>query len=178
MADAAQGSLGLALPPPLITPYFDASLFLAHIKEEQTPARDSRTRFEITTALFTQAEQGKFKIHTSFLTLAEVRRLRESKKELEPDELPKVNGLFARYLENEWIVPIEVGRRVGEEAQRLGALYAMSPTDAIHLASAIVAGCNVLLVWDKPTFLDRLPQGSQAGVKVLEGVQVLEPYLT
>jgi predicted nucleic acid-binding protein len=173
----SQTLLGLQLPPPLTTPYFDASVFLAHIKEETLPAYNGLTRVQITTGLFNQAEEGRFKIHTSIQTWAEVRRLRESRKELTADEAPKVNSLFTKYLENEWIVPIEVGRLVGEKAQQIGATYGMFPTDAIHVASAIIAGCNVLLVWDKPTFLSRLPQGSQPHIREIEGVQVLEPYL-
>ena len=178
MVEPSQAPLGLPLLPPLTTPYFDASVFLAHIKEEPIPARDGRTRFEITQILFDQAEQGQYQIHTSFQTWAEVRRLRESSKELTPDELPKVNSLFTKYLENEWILPIEVGREVGEKAQELGAIYGMNPADAIHLASAILAGWNVLLVWDKPTFLMKLPEGSRPDIRVVEGLEVLEPYLT
>lgn len=178
MVESSQPSLCLPLLPPLDRPYFDASVFLAHIKEETLLARDGLSRFEITSALFTRAENGIFQIHTSFQTLAEVRRLRESHKELEPEELPLVNALFSKYLENGWILPIEVGRLVGEKAQELGALYGMSPTDAIHLASAIIGGCNVLLVWDKPTFLSKLPQGPLPEGKLVEELQVLEPYLT
>ena len=163
--------------PPLNRPYFDASVFLAHIKEEPIPARDGRSRFDITSALFAQAESGVFQIHTSFQTWAEVRRLRESQKELGTEELPLVNRLFSRYLENEWIVPIEVGRLVGEKAQELGAMYGISPTDAIHLASAILGGCAVLLVWDKQSFFLKLPEGTQPDIRVVEEVQILEPYL-
>ena len=178
MVEPSQMPMGLPLFPPLTTPYFDASVFLAHVKEESLPARDGKTRFEITAFLFDLAEQGHFQIHTSFQTWAEVRRLRESRKELTPDELPKVNGLFTRYLENEWILPIEVGREVGEKAQELGVIYGVNPQDAIHIASALIADCNVLLVWDKPTFLNRLPEGSRPEIKVVEGLEVLEPHLT
>lgn len=164
-----QPSLPLDTLPPLTAPYLDASVFLAHIKEETIPCR-GMTRFEITTALFQGAELGKYKIYTSFLTIAEVRRLKESGKELTSDELPKINGLFTRFMENEWIVPIEIGRVVAEKAQELGATYGMSPTDAIHLASAIVAGCNVLMVWDKRKFSDLFRSNS------CEGVHILEPY--
>ena len=177
MAESQQPLLSGILPA-LTTPYFDASVFLAHIKQESLPARDGRPRSEITNSLFNQAEQGQFKVHTSFYTWAEVRRLRESRKELTQDELPTINKLFTKYLENEWIVPIEGSRLVGEKAQELGALYGLNPGDAIHVASAIVAGCNVLLVWDKPTFLERLPDGPQDDIKQVDDLLVLEPYTT
>jgi predicted nucleic acid-binding protein len=175
MSDLSQASLGLGILPPLTAPYFDSSVFLAHIKQEAIPSRTS-TRFAITNRLFSDAEQGKFKIYTSFFTLAEVRRLRESEKTLQSNEIPQVNELFARFLENEWIVPIELGRLIGEKAQSLGAQYGMNPGDAVHLASAIVAECNVLLVWDKRTFLNKLPPSTDPSVRFVEGVSILEPY--
>jgi len=165
------GQLKMIAPslPPLERPYLDASVFMAHIKEEQTACRGT-TRLDITTNLFKGAQDGKYKLHTSFLTLAEVRRLKPSNKELTPDELVKARGLFQRFLEHRWIEPIEVDRKIAEKAQQLGADYSMSPTDAIHLASAILAPCNVLLVWDKGKFSDLFKDDP------IEGVHVLEPY--
>lgn len=166
---SGQAELQVEMLPPLERPYLDSSVFFAHIKEEQIPCRET-TRLEITTNLFQGAKDGKYKIHTSFLTLAEVRRLKEAKKELTADELPKVRRLFSEFLEHEWILPIEVNRDIGEAAQELGAEFGMSPTDAIHLASAIYAGCNVLMVWDKGRFSNLFKDGPY------KGVHVLEPY--
>ena len=112
----------------------------------------------------------KLTLYTSTLALAEVRRLRESRKELTESERIKVNEFFKKYLEHEWIQLIEVDRAIGEKAQELGAKYGMSPTDAIHLASAISEHCNVLLLWDKPTFLARVRDNP------CEGVHLMEPY--
>lgn len=88
-----------------------------------------------------------------------------------PDELPAAQKLFTNYIENEWIEPIVVDRRVAEKAQELGASYSMSPTDAIHLASAILWQCNVLMVWDKGTFTKAFDPDVP-----FEGVQIMEPY--
>ena len=71
-SSSGQSSLGLSTLPALEKPYLDASVFMAHIKEEDTPCR-GRTRIEITRALLSDAERGRYKIHTSFLTIAEVR---------------------------------------------------------------------------------------------------------
>lgn len=170
MADeTGQAPLALETLPPLEKPYLDSSVFLAHIKQEDIPCRGT-TRAAITTGLFQGAEQGRYRIYTSFMTIAEVRRLRESGKELTGDELPAVNALFDRFLENQWIIPIEVGRAVAEKAQELGARFGMSPTDAVHLASAVLAGCNVLMVWDKGRFSGLFKDAP------FEGVHVLEPY--
>lgn len=165
-----QSSLGLSTLPPITKPYLDASVFMAHIKKEKTPSR-GRTRIEITRDLFSDAETTRFKLHTSFLTIAEVRRLKESKKTLTSDELPTARELFNRYIENEWIEPIIVDRLVAEKAQELGAQYGMSPTDAIHLASAILWQCDVLMVWDKNTFTKHFSPDEP-----IEGVYVMEPY--
>jgi len=167
---AKQSEMNLGLLPPLKKPYLDASVFLAHIKKEQNVVSEGRTRSEITTRIFEDARQGKYVIHTSFLTIAEVRRLKESGRELQADELPEVNKLFAEFLRHEWIMPIEVDREVAEKAQQLGAIYHVMPPDAIHLASAILTGCNVLLVWDKRSFSDKFAVGP------IEGVHVLAPY--
>lgn len=156
--------------PPISTPYLDSSVFIAHIREETQPAMETKTRFQITSALLGAAEQGKYKIYTSTLTIAEVRRLKDAKKELTANELPKINALFKRFMEHEWIVPIEVSRAVAEKGQMLGATFGMSPTDAVHLASAILVGCNVLMVLDKKTFVNKVGAGS------VEGVYVREPY--
>ena len=121
VSSSGQPSLGLSTLPPITKPYMDASVFMAHIKKETTPCR-GRTRIDITHDLFADAETGRFKLHTSFLTIAEVRRLKESKKELTSDELPAALGLFAKYIENEWIEPIVVDRLVAEKAQELGAV--------------------------------------------------------
>lgn len=168
-SSSQQAGLGIVTLPPLTAPYLDASVFMAHIKEEKEPCRGT-TRIEITKPLLKGAEEGHYKLHTSFITIAEVRRLKEAKKELAAEELPKVNKLFADYMQNEWLVPIEVNREVAEKAQELGAKFGMSPTDAMHLASAILWNCNVLMVWDKGRFSSLFKSGPY------EGVHVLEPY--
>ena len=169
MAESSQDMLPSDMPPLLTTPYLDASVFIAHIKEESIPCR-GRTRYEITTDLFEGARQQRYQIYTSFFTLAEVRRLRESRSELAENELPKINALFAEFLSHGWIVPVVLDRNVGERAQIIGANFGMSPADAVHMASAIEAGCNVLLVWDRGTFSEKFASGP------FEGVTVLEPF--
>lgn len=169
-----QGTMLTGLPP-LVTPYFDSSVFIAHIKEENDPCRGT-TRFDVTSALMEGAAAGRFQIYTSFFTFAEVRRSREVVKKLDDDEMTIAQQLFDRYMENDWIVGIEVGRIVGEKARLIGQRYDIKPPDAVHIASAILAKCNVLLVWDKPSFFNRLPPGPADGIREVEGVQVLEPY--
>ncbi len=179
MADGPPQFPGFTALPALKRPYFDASVFLAHLKQEATACRNT-TRFDITTRLFADAEAGKFQIYTSFITITEVRRLQITrgvfKQPLDASELATINGLFRKYLENAWIVPIEVGRLVAEKAQELGAQYDISTQDAIHLASAIIAGCDALLIWDK-AFLSKFPiRDATNAVRIVENIILTEPY--
>lgn len=66
--------------------------------------------------------------------------------------------------------PIEVNRDIAEIAQEIGAKHNLSPIDSIHVASAIWWKCDVLLVWDKNTLLNKFPDGT------IEGVRICEPY--
>ncbi len=157
------------LPPKLENPYVDASVFLAHVKEEKIKCAGGKTRFEITTNIFEDARKKKFQLFTSTVTLAEVRRLKESHKTLAGDELDRVNSHFAEFLEHEWLYLIEVNREIGEKAQQLGAQYSISPMDAIHVASALYWNCSLLMVWDKNTLITKLP-------KKIDNLYICEPY--
>jgi predicted nucleic acid-binding protein len=64
------------------------------------------------------------------------------------------------------IVQVEFSRRVAQAARKLAYMYQLKNYDAIHLASAVDAGVDVLMTWDK---------GFPLGQRV-EGVWVDEPY--
>lgn len=190
---SSRPQMDLGTLPPLTQPYLDSSVFVAHVKKELNVSRGT-TRFDITTQILKGAEDGKYKIYTSFLSIAEVRRLKEKTEQLTSEELPVINDLFRRFMEHEWIMPVEVNRTIAEKAQELGAtyrwilpstpqpgrrrkkseeakpeIYSLSPTDAIHVASAIITKCNVLMAWDK-----RLV--SLFRETPIEGVTIIEPY--
>jgi predicted nucleic acid-binding protein len=169
VSTSPQAVLGLETMPEIDNPYLDSSVFIAHIKQETLPASGGLTRVQITRALLNGAAQGRFRIRTSFWTLAEVRRVRSAQEQLTADELPTVNSLFAEYFEHRWIEPVELGREIAEKAQTLGAIYGILPGDAVHLASAILSGSKLLMAWDKP-FLAAFPTGE------CEGVRILEPF--
>ena len=93
------------------------------------------------------AEKGDYKIISSHLTIAEVFK-RKGHAKLTDTE----NGQLLRYFESEFIAFVEVDRAVAEEANRLCRRFAdkkLMPNDGIHLASAVRAGCDVLLTWDR-----------------------------
>ena len=157
------------LPPKLENPYLDSSVFLAHIKEEATKCIGGSTRFQITTNIFEDARKKKYQLYTSTVTLAEVRRLKDSRKELTDDEIEKVNRHFQDFTEHEWLFLIEVNREIGERAQQLGAQYGIWPMDAIHIASAIYWDCGVFMVWDKGSLTTKLP-------RKIDNLYICEPY--
>jgi len=169
MLEQPQAGLDLDILPTIRAPYFDASVFIAHIEQELYPAFEYRPRIAITLALFEAARNKQFQIFTSFFTWAEVRRIRGATDPLEPHELIEITQLFNEFMEREYIVPIEVNREVGEKAQELGATYGISPTDAVHLASAIIAGCPMLFLWDKG-WEEKFP------TRECEGVKLVDPY--
>ena len=52
------------------------------------------------------------------------------------------------FFEHDFINIIDVDREIAEQANKLCRRYNLWPTDAIHLACAIRAKCDVLLAWD------------------------------
>jgi predicted nucleic acid-binding protein len=55
--------------------------------------------------------------------------------------------------ERDFVESVEVDREIGFEANLLCRTYAANklyPNDAIHLACALRAKCDVLLAWDRP----------------------------
>lgn len=123
-------------------PYLDASVFIAWIKGEVVAGAE---RGKIAAHILTLAERGEFLIHTSAITLAEVHKKRR-KPTLEESEDEQVLA----YFEHDYVKLIDVDRRIGEQANGFSRQYSISPNDAIHLACALRAECDVLLAWDSP----------------------------
>ena len=139
-------------------PYFDSSAFIAWIKGE---VQGDVNRRAIVDHILRLAEHGTFQIFTSTLTLAEVHK-RRSGPVLSNEEDDKI----LRYFEREHIQLVEVDREIGEHANRLCREYTenrLYPNDAIHLACALRAGCDVVLAWDQ-----RLTKIQHSGIKLEE----------
>lgn len=131
-----------------VAPYFESSVWISWIKKETI---DGVPRGEIVEHLLKHAERGAFPIYTSTLTLAEVHKRRHNDM-LTNDQDEEILA----YFEHEYIRFIDVDRMIGEHANRLcrdtslvpPRTKLLLPNDAIHLASAIRAKCDVLLAWD------------------------------
>jgi predicted nucleic acid-binding protein len=146
---------------PYSKPYIESSVFIAFIKGEKTqgPNRDMDAE-AIFASIIAAAMEGQFKIHTSSLTIAEVHK-KKNCPELSDGECADLTP----YFREEFITLVEVDREIGETANHLCRTHkaglgqkALRPNDAIHIASAMKAGSDVLLTWD-PDLLSQTVDG-------------------
>jgi len=143
-------------------PYLDACVFISWIKGEKPP--DYRVdRGHIVSHILGQAERGIITIYTSSATLAEVHK-RRGYSAIEEQQSERI----LTYFENQFIMLVDVDRRIGLHANELCRRYELKPFDGIHLASALRANCDVLLTWDG-TFIGR---ASAHG-----GIQIEQPEI-
>ncbi|MFN0071891.1 MAG: type II toxin-antitoxin system VapC family toxin [Chloroflexota bacterium] len=122
-------------------PYLDSSFFIAWIKGEVTESGINRAK--IAEHILWRAEQGDYHVVTCAATLAEVHKPRGGL--VLPGDLGE---RILSYFEHDFVQLVDVNRAVGEHAHRLAREFNLNPFDAIHLASALRAGCDVLLAWD------------------------------
>jgi predicted nucleic acid-binding protein len=138
--------------------YLDADVYLGLIKGEQD-------RVDIARSLLRDAQDKRFVVVASTLIYAEVcghGEVRAAADAVEVDR--KVSAFF----EHGFIQWVEVDIAIAREARRLSREHRLRGADAIHLASAVRASCDVLMTWNKNDF--------PIGQNVL-GVDVREPFL-
>jgi predicted nucleic acid-binding protein len=124
-------------------PYLDSSVFIAWLRGE---VKDGVDRHKIANHVLEEAQRGKYQIVISALTFAEVHKVKgDSKTHLSNDEDERILA----YFENDFFAVVTVDRIIGEEANRFCRTYNLKPNDAIHLACALRAKCDVLLLWDR-----------------------------
>jgi predicted nucleic acid-binding protein len=135
-------------------PYFDAAVFISWLKDTDigplTLGGPHGDRHPVSERVVLQAEHGAYSMVTSYLTMAEVFK---KKGDGNPPLTDQQNGKIVKYFENEWIEWVPVERLIGEDANALLVRYRkekLRPNDAIHLACALRAKCDVLLTWDGP----------------------------
>lgn len=126
-------------------PYIDTSVFLGWKNHEVINGKD---RYAIFQHIWQKAEAGEFKIYTSPLAIAETFKLRHTN--VQP--LQTVLDVLKEF-EREFVESVEIDREIGMEANlfcRQFAVHKLYPNDAVHLACALRAKCDVLLSWDRP----------------------------
>lgn len=121
-------------------PYIDSSVFIGWIKGEVIDGVDRKA---VADHILYLAESKTYRITISALTLAEVHKKRRMPA-LTEEEDKKILLFF----EHEYFDLVDVDREIGEQANQFCRAYGLMPNDAIHLACALRAGCDVLLSWD------------------------------
>lgn len=149
--------------------YWDTSVFLCLINKDET------TRRAICEEILKHAREGRTVICTSMYTIVEVIRPKGIKHPtpLTPAQVAILEGMF------KWpfLKKYQVDETLALKAAQLSRETGLKPADAIHAATAIAAGCDVLHRWDRdfdkvkdrikveePKFLTSLPLLDRAQV--------------
>lgn len=143
----------MAIKAQYVRPYFDSAVFISWLRPtDPGPFADGSIgdRHSVSERVLIQAEEGTYPIVTSYFTMAEVFK---KKGDGNPPLTDEQNGQIMTYFESEWIEWVPIERLIGEDANTLLIRFRkerLRPVDAIHLASALRAKCDVLLTWDGP----------------------------
>lgn len=131
-------------------PYVESSVFIAWLKGECIPQTDAtgavigtENRADVAKHILGLAEAGKFPVYTSSITIAEVHKGKNHDKPVQDGDTRLVDFFRSGFLK-----VIDVDRSVSESAHQLCRKHGLKPYDAVHLACAVRAGCEVLLTWD------------------------------
>ena len=100
-------------------------------------------RVDEASRILQDAVKGELEIVTSAWTLAEV-----IKRPGEPPLSAQVEQKIIDFFENEYIIVVNLDRRVAEEARAISRQYGVKPKDAVHLATAAVAKLETFDTWD------------------------------
>lgn len=138
--------------------YLDADVYLGLIKGEAG-------RVEVARSLLRDGQEKRFSVVASTLIYAEVCGHGEVRA---AHDAAAVDQKISAFLEHGFLQWVEVDLVIAREARRLSRAQRLRGPDAIHLASAIRASCDVLMTWNKNDF----PVG-----ETVEGVEVREPFL-
>lgn len=145
--------------------YLDSSVYIAFLKGEQIPAAGGMTRVALARLIFGSAEAGRADVFTSAITLVEVRKGNDAPQVSSLDRLVAIDALFDRTSTRF----VEVGRVLAISAREVANKYGLNLADAIHVASAMSAGCAELFIWDESVV--RKISGSP-----VPGLSVCEPH--
>jgi len=158
------GSGGNVAPePPRV--YLDTCVF---VNVFTAGRHDPEFRLSRSNAVITKSDMGEFQLVESTLVIAETlgapnMRGDHISKKLRYQALTQGRRFFAqRHSSIRWV---ELDRRLAERASQFATDLQLTGPDAVHLASAVQAGCSKLMSWDH----DLLK------IKACEGVAIVEP---
>lgn len=139
------------------TVYWDSACFLAWLQDEVDSS-------DLCKHVLDECEQGKTRLVTSALTIAEVLALK-GRRPIPVDRREKVEAFF----KPSFIIVRSVTRRTSEAARKYVWEHGVSPKDAIHIATAIEAEIDDLHTFDR----DFIKQSGKHGSPLL---QIRKPY--
>ena len=121
--------------------YWDSCNFISLVAEDEVE------RAEICQRVLEDTEKGDVGIITSALTIAEVVKPKGS-----PAFTAAKEQTIASFFEHRYILIHDVTRIIGEASRRLSREHGLKPRDAIHLATALLAGADVFESWNTRDF--------------------------
>lgn len=124
--------------------YWDSCTYLDHLEGSHPLAATMET-------ILDDWRAGVVTIVTSSLTIAEVLYVKcGDPLKLRQADIAKRADIEALFAPNPNLLVVEVDRSVAEEARLLHWNHGIKPKDAIHVASALRAGCPVMHTTDGP----------------------------
>ena len=145
--------------------HLDSSVYIAFLKGETIPAHGGMNRVDLAQLILDAGEAGLITVFTSTVTLVEVRRGTDSLSVSEQSRIRLIDSLFDRSSTRF----VDVDRALALSARRIANRYAISTMDAVQVASAEVARCDELFIWDNRIV-------SKFSVDPMPGLRVREPY--
>jgi predicted nucleic acid-binding protein len=125
--------------------YWDACVWIALIQQEKirdTSGNLVEDRYGMCRNVINAATRGQIEIATSTFSFAEVCK--------NPDVMGKAEDKIAAFFENDYVLPVNLDRAVGERARILmmSGFSKLKPPDACHLASAAIANAEEMHTFD------------------------------
>jgi len=122
--------------------YWDTSCFISYVN-----SKTEKVRHKVCGHILRKAQAGEVVICTSTFTIVEVIRPKHMPHPAPlSDEIVKaLEGMF------QWpfIKKYQVDETIALKAARLSRETNLKPIDAIHAATAIASGCDILQRWDR-----------------------------
>jgi predicted nucleic acid-binding protein len=121
--------------------YWDSCVFIDCLQDSLPEHKADRR--DVLREYIDSAKRGEIKLVTSAFSIAEVVGL-STDKPVSREDAQKIKDFF----ENPYIHIRGVDRATVEDAADIGRTTKISPSDAVHVATAIRAKCRLLLTYD------------------------------
>ncbi|MCL2169985.1 MAG: PIN domain nuclease [Defluviitaleaceae bacterium] len=113
-------------------------------------------------------KQNKYDVFTGFVALEEIRQCREPKKSLLENHLADIEYKLIRTTEE-----IEL---LADKIIEQGILTKKSYDDCLHIAAAVVAGCDVIVSWNFKHMVNIRTINGVRIVNILNGYRPIDIY--